>query len=107
VKITDQSGERANLFTPEKTVNIAANYAVTPAFNIGGTAKWQSEIEGTVKQDAYTLVSLAAGYDITPDLKANLVVNNLTDEKYLTSLKWSQGYYGAPRNVVASISYDF
>lgn len=107
VEITDQDGERTNLFTPEKTVNLAASYAITPKLNLGATAKWQSEIEGTVKQDAYALYSLAAGYEISSDLSANFVINNLTDEKYLNSLKWAQGYYGAPRNFVASISYDF
>jgi outer membrane receptor for ferric coprogen and ferric-rhodotorulic acid len=37
-------------------------------------------------------------------VKVNL--NNLSDEKYITSL-YSVGYYGAPRNVQASFRYAF
>jgi len=107
VEITDADGERTNLYTPETTANVAASYAITPKLTLGATATWQSEIEGTVKQDAYALYSLSAGYAIASNIKANVVVNNLTDEKYLTSLKWAQGYYGAPRHAVASISYEF
>jgi outer membrane receptor for ferric coprogen and ferric-rhodotorulic acid len=47
-----------------------------------------------------------ARYDISSSLSTQLVVNNLTNEKYINSLKWSQGFYGAPLGVVASISLD-
>ena len=47
-----------------------------------------------------------ASYKISSSLSTQVVVNNLTDEKYIKSLKWPQGYYGAPRSVVASLSWE-
>ena len=32
---------------------------------------------------------------------------DVTDEKYLTSLYWEQGYYGAPRNYTLSLNWRF
>jgi outer membrane receptor for ferric coprogen and ferric-rhodotorulic acid len=48
-----------------------------------------------------------ASYDITRDLTLTVNGNNITDEKYLNSLYWSQAYYGAGSNYTASISYRF
>lgn len=73
---------------------------------MGATADWQSKISGTVEQDAYTLLGAMASYKISSSLSTQVVVNNLTDEKYIKSLKWPQGYYGAPRSVVASLSWE-
>jgi outer membrane receptor for ferric coprogen and ferric-rhodotorulic acid len=38
-------------------------------------------------------------------LTANL--RNLTDVKYVTSLMWEQGFYGAPRTVSATLGWRF
>ncbi len=106
VKIEDADGDQTNLYTPEQTFNLAVSYNLGQ-LTLGSALDWQSKIEGTVKQDAYLLSSIMAGYAFTPSLNANLVVNNLGDEKYINSLKWAQGYYGAPRNVTASVNFSF
>ncbi|TXS94063.1 TonB-dependent receptor [Parahaliea maris] len=33
--------------------------------------------------------------------------NNLTDEKYIGSLYWDQGFYGAPRSFSASVNWSY
>ena len=106
VKIEDAQGEQTNLYVPEQTLNFALSYNLGQ-LTLGSSLDWQSEIEGTVKQDAYLLSSIMAGYEFSDHLNANLVVNNLGDEKYINSLKWGQGYYGAPRNITASVNYSF
>lgn len=106
LSIKDSNGQNTNLYTPEKTANLALSYDVTPAIQVGATADWQSKISGTVEQDAYTLLGAMASYKISSSLSTQVVVNNLTDEKYIKSLKWPQGYYGAPRSVVASLSWE-
>jgi outer membrane receptor for ferric coprogen and ferric-rhodotorulic acid len=106
VKIEDAEGESTNLYIPEKTFNLALSYNLGQ-LTLGSSLDWQSEIEGTVKQDAYLLSSFMAGYEFSDRLNANLVVNNLGDEKYINSLKWGQGYYGAPRNITAYVNYSF
>jgi outer membrane receptor for ferric coprogen and ferric-rhodotorulic acid len=106
LSIQDADGQNTNLYTPEKTANLALSYELTPSVKVGAIADWQSAITGSVKQDAYTLLGAMVSYDISSSLSTQLVVNNLTDEKYINSLKWAQGYYGAPRSVVASLSWD-
>jgi outer membrane receptor for ferric coprogen and ferric-rhodotorulic acid len=106
LSIQDANGQKTNLYTPEKTANLAVSYQLAPSLKMGAIADWQSSITGSVKQDAYTLLGAMVSYDISSSLNTQLVVNNITDEKYLTSLKWAQGYYGAPRSVIASLSWD-
>lgn len=106
LSIKDSNCQNTNLYTPEKTANLALSYDVTPAIQVGATADWQSKISGTVEQDAYTLLGAMASYKISSSLSTQVVVNNLTDEKYIKSLKWPQGYYGAPRSLVASLSWE-
>jgi len=48
-----------------------------------------------------------AHYDFTPQFSATLNVYNVTDRKYINSLYWAQGYYGAPRNTSLSLNYKF
>ena len=63
--------------------------------------------EIVTRQDAYLLLGLMASYDLTDYMTLSVNGNNLTDEKYLTSLYWSQSYYAAPRNVSATLSWRF
>jgi outer membrane receptor for ferric coprogen and ferric-rhodotorulic acid len=106
VRIEDDNGDRTNLYTPERTFNLAVSYNLGQ-LTLGSSLDWQSEIEGTVTQDSYLLSSVMAGYAFSQNLNANIVINNLGDEKYINSLKWDQGYYGAPRNISASVNFSF
>ena len=60
-----------------------------------------------IRQDGYALLGLMARYEFAPGWSATLNLDNLTDEKYLTSLYWGQGYYGAPRNYTLSLNWRF
>lgn len=74
---------------------------------------WQDDIyrlngAGTyTRQKSYALLDLMARYEINPQWYAALNANNVTDEKYLTSLYWDQGYYGAPRSVTLTTGWKF
>lgn len=46
-------------------------------------------------------------HDFAPGWSATLNLDDLTDEKYLTSLYWEQGYYGEPRNASLTVGYRF
>ncbi|WP_069864989.1 ferric-rhodotorulic acid/ferric-coprogen receptor FhuE [Pseudomonas citronellolis] len=83
---------------------------------VGGGANWQSRIyyDGVgpqgqrQEQSDYLAASLMARYDITPQVSAQLNVNNLFDEKYQTAVNWyGQGVWGTPRNVLATLNYKF
>lgn len=71
-------------------------------FNADGTLRTRSSI---VRQGAYAVADLRAGYRLTDNLSLALNVNNLFDRSYYARIS-STGrgnYYGAPRTVFASI----
>jgi outer membrane receptor for ferric coprogen and ferric-rhodotorulic acid len=61
----------------------------------------------TIRQDSYAIVGLMAGYRASNGWETTLNLDNVTDEKYLPSLYWEQGYYAAPRNVSLTVGYRF
>ncbi len=110
-------GKLVRDYTPEDQVKVALNYQV-PFFDglsLGANYRWQAEtsrdqsngtIPTTTKQSAYGLLDLVATYQFTDNVSATFNVNNATDEKYIHSLYWAQGYYGAPRNYAFSVNWQ-
>ncbi|MFO7528585.1 MAG: TonB-dependent receptor [Marinobacter sp.] len=93
---------------------------------LGSQIRWQSEISqeqgvattgpnaGTTivtEQDAYAVLDLMARYDFARNWNATLNVNNVTDEKYIESLKKfgtsAQGFYGEPANASLTVSWVY
>lgn len=121
---TISGDETVTDYTPSTLIKLAATYIV-PAIeglSFGINMNWQDDIsrnQGVVgegfdnagdeiitEQDAYAVVNLMMSYDITKNIKLSLNANNVTDEKYINSLYWAQGFYGAPANYSASISWS-
>lgn len=117
-------------YTPSKLFKLATRYQVPamPKLKVGANLKWKGEFSrdypdtiasdiddrvvvlGTdikVKQEAYYLLDLMAQYQFSDNLTATFNANNLTNEKYLTSLYWGQSYYGKPRHYQVSLKFDF
>lgn len=114
----DGTGARISTVTPEHSVKLATAYTFGGIpLTIGGNIRWQSKIEnawtwpvtGTAKQGAYAVAGLMARYDFGNGLMASLNIDNLFDEKYLSSIDetYATGNYGAPLNATFSISYSF
>lgn len=108
VDLDDGHGKEVRTFVPGQTFNLGTRYQLTPALEIGGSWRWQDDIrQGDIKQKAYSVMAAYVNYTINQHVKLALNVNNLTDEKYLSSLYWSQSFYGAPRNASASVKVTF
>jgi outer membrane receptor for ferric coprogen and ferric-rhodotorulic acid len=79
----------------------------TPAaFNADGTAQTLSSV---VRQGAYAVADLRAGYKLTEQVALAVNVNNLFDRSYYARIS-STGrgnYYGSPRTVFASVRVSF
>lgn len=110
--IEDNEGEETRLFIPKQQLTLSGTYQIpgVSALRVGGLVKWQDDITDAAevgKQDAYTTLDLAAHYKIMDNLGVSLNIENVTDEKYLNSLYWDQSYYAAPRNVSASVRWNF
>lgn len=110
VDITDANDKRAVTYSPKHLVRASTTYRV-PALEqlkVGANLSWQDETyNGVAEQDAYALLGLMASYDIDANWTVSANLNNLTNEKYLTSLYWSQAYYGAPRNASMTVSWNY
>ncbi|WP_241970398.1 TonB-dependent siderophore receptor [Idiomarina seosinensis] len=112
-------------YTAEKLFRSSLTYQLPtmPELKIGATYQWQdatSRVQGTVgdmyenagetiitRQSAYGLLGLMASYKVNDHLSFRVNGYNVTDEKYLNSLYWAQGFYGAPANYSATVTYTF
>ncbi|WP_171039650.1 TonB-dependent siderophore receptor [Pseudoalteromonas sp. S1609] len=107
-------------YTPENQLKMAATYQVPfiSGLTLGANYRWQDTTSRvqvkdpagnalvTTKQGAYGILDLMATYEITQNVGVTFNVNNSTDEKYINSLFWAQGYYGAPRNYSLSVNWQ-
>jgi len=110
------TGAAARTYVPRKTLRLATSYRLSalPGLKVGAALKWQDDIHrdqgagiDPSRQDAYALLDLMARYDFSKNFHATLNLDNVTDTKYITSLYWSQGYYGAPRNGSVSLNWQY
>lgn len=111
VDVKDQYGDYTRRFIPAKQLKIATAYDVSalPGLRVGGGINWQSEIyyANTEVQGSYALVDLFAQYSLTPAIQLALNIHNATDKQHRLSPQWGQANYGAPRNYMASVSWQF
>ncbi|MFZ5550125.1 MAG: TonB-dependent siderophore receptor [Pseudomonadota bacterium] len=116
LEIEDTDGHATRNFTPRHLLRLAGTWQALDRLKLGATLAWQSAIHrddvaasGTpvhTRQAAYALLDLMARYDFDKHWSASLNIDNLTNEKYLTSLYWSQSFYGAPRSVSVSVNWS-
>lgn len=113
VYITDADDNRGRKFIPRHALTSTMTYKLptAPKVKVGGSVKWQSEIQNddtpAANQSAYALVGLMARYDIDSHWSTQLNLDNLTNKKYLQSVRYGQSNYGDPRNFTASVSWKF
>lgn len=110
-------------YTPDTLVKLAATYNIEQieGLTVGINMRWQDDIsrkQGVVaagfvnegqdivtEQPAYEVVNLMARYDFSDSVSIAVNANNVTDKKYLNSLYWAQGFYGAPANYSATVTW--
>lgn len=110
VDIRDAEDKHAVTYSPKHMLRASTTYRIPglEQLKVGASMSWQDETRnGNAEQDAYGLVNLMASYEIDRNWTVSANLNNLTDEKYLTSLYWSQAYYGAPRNASMTVSWNY
>ena len=118
----DAAGNPVNTDQPSELLKLFTTYRLTGALSnltIGGGVNYRGEQYSVglnpvtsapfrFQQDAYTLVSLMARYDLTDDIQVQVNAENLTDETYYSQIGfYSQYRYGAPRNYSVSLNYRF
>jgi outer membrane receptor for ferric coprogen and ferric-rhodotorulic acid len=109
--IEDQDGVNTSAWEPKNLVKFSLdyNFAQLPELTFGLGGKWQSKVENaaaSVKQDSYLLVNAFARWNMSDKMAIQANIDNITDEKYITSLK-NVGFYGAPVNASVNLTYSF
>ena len=60
----------------------------------------------TVRQGSYAVLNAFVAWQLQPKTTLRFNVNNITDEKYINTLRYA-GYYGAPRSYQLSLNHQF
>ena len=115
LSIKDKDGNEARTFVPRNQFKLATTYRVPglDKLKVGASVTWQDDIYRvesptiTIRQKNYALLNLMARYDINDKVSLNFNLNNVTNEKYINSLYWNQGYYGAPINGGVTLSMKY
>lgn len=122
MRVRGENDEPVRTFVPRNLGRLNVTYSppALSALKVGASLQYQSKIylePGTVSvttkapirvtQPKYALLDLLASYRITDNLSISANLKNVTNTKYLTALNFDQGYYGAPRTVLGTISLKY
>ncbi len=118
--LTTPDGNRIP-YTPERVANLGVVYArenVTAGLYVNHTGSQYTDVLNTRaltesltgfftgRIDGYTIVNLNVAYDVSPRLNLAATLKNMTDERYIASLR--QGIYVGPeRSVDVGLRYRF
>lgn len=117
MSIKGDQDQNVNPFVPRHLAHITTVYTVPFIENlkVGASLNWQSDTYvniGTVRydQDSYATLNLMANYKIDEHWNAAVNLYNVTDEKYLSSLRYAfagQSFYAAPLNGLATLTWKY
>ncbi|WP_448213209.1 TonB-dependent siderophore receptor [Colwellia sp. MEBiC06753] len=110
----DEHGDDARTFIPRRTFKLLADYAPSWQENLhaGLSLRWQSKTYfdsgyGRISQESYALIGGYIQYDINQQISLSVNLDNITDEKYLSSVRTEQAFYGAPTNYSISMRWNY
>jgi len=108
----DHDDERIVTNIPRHSLKTFTSYRLPGNWSkltVGAGVNWQSKIGQNLhefEQGSYALINLMGRYQVNDHLSVALNVNNLLDRSYYSYAdNWS--VYGAPRNLMTSLRYDF
>lgn len=110
----DEKGDEVRTFIPRRTLKLLANYSPKweEKLNAGISFRWQSHtyfesVAGRISQDSYGLIGGYIQYNVNEQILVSVNLDNVTDEKYLNSVRTEQSYYGSPLNYSLNFHWDF
>ncbi len=123
MSVKGENDQNVNPFVPRHLVHLTAVYKVPSIENlkVGASVNWQSETHVDIqlatladavryKQDSYAVLNLMANYKIDNHWDAAVNLYNVTNEKYLSSLRYAysgQAYYAAPASAMATLTWTY
>ena len=123
MRVRGENDEPVRTFVPRQLGRLTLTYSppALPALKVGAAVQYQSKIylepagitsvttgrQVRITQPKYALLDLLASYRLTDNLQISANLKNVTNAKYLTALNYDQGYYGAPRTILGTISLKY
>jgi len=117
MSIKGDQDQNVNPFVPRHLAHVTTVYSVPFIQNlkVGASLNWQSDTYvdiGSVRydQDSYATLNLMANYKVDEHWNAAVNLYNVTDEKYLSSLRYAyagQAFYAAPLNGLATLTWKY
>jgi outer-membrane receptor for ferric coprogen and ferric-rhodotorulic acid len=117
MSIKGDQDQNVNPYIPRYLAHLSTVYKVPFIENlkVGASLNWQSDIYvdiGSVRyeQDSYATLNLMANYKIDDHWSTAVNLYNVTNEKYLASMKWASSgtsYYAAPVNGLATLTWKY
>ena len=122
MRLRGENDKPVRTFVPRQLGRLNLTYSppTLPALKVGAAVQYQSKIylePGTISittdqpiritQPKYVLLDLLASYKLTDNIQISANLKNVTNAKYLTALNYDQGYYGAPRTILGTISLKY
>ena len=121
LRIEGGDGARSRPFIPRDTLKLAATYSIQQLndLKLGGQFRYQSRISNDsgaltaagqaipVVQDAYATLDLLGSIRLIDHVRASVNLRNVTNAKYLGTLKYGQAFYAAPRSILATLRFDY
>lgn len=109
---TDADDKRIVTALPRHMLKTFTSYRLPGMLDkvtVGGGVNWQTKTGEDLHyyhQGSYAIANLMARYDISKNLSATVNLNNVFDREYYARV-YSEGVYGAPRNFMTSLKYNF
>lgn len=114
LNMEDPQGQDSRTFIPRNTLKLLASYnpASRPSLNLGLSARWQDDIFfdssfGRIEQNSYAVLGGFLRYAFNDSTDFTLNVDNLTDEKYFSSVRFEQSFYAEPRNLRLTLNWQY
>ncbi|WP_102795881.1 TonB-dependent siderophore receptor [Bowmanella denitrificans] len=113
--VEGNDGQQVRTYVPRNMAKLSGVYypSSLPALSLGASLKWQDDIyiepQPALRreQPGYALIDLFVRYEASDNLSLALNASNMTDKKHLASLYWDQAFYGAPRQVQATLTWRY
>lgn len=109
----DAAGVAINTSQPSTLFKLFSSYRVSEKLMVGGGVDWQNRIadlaaspsgDVEVAQASYAIANVMARYRLSKHMTIALNIDNLFDKKYYSQIgNFSQGWWGEPRNVTATL----
>jgi outer membrane receptor for ferric coprogen and ferric-rhodotorulic acid len=121
MSIKGNQDENVNPFIPRHLVHVTTVYQIPQIqqLKVGASINWQSDTHVDIalggrdvryKQESYATLNLMANYQIDDHWNAAVNLYNVTDEKYLSSMRYAfagQAFYAAPFSGIATLTWKY